>query len=255
MLEGQIFYHSTTRHMTAAFGTLFNDLHLVRTDSQGGQVEDIKVPLAYASKQHYIRKIKEASLADGASVAAVLPRISFELTGLTYDATRQTNPLGYISGVNDADPKVLQRMFAPVPYNFEFEVNIFVKNTEDGLQLIEQILPWFTPEFSLTIIEIPQLNYKVDVPVTLQGVTPSDNAEAGFDDNRLISWTLQFSCQGYVFKPINDARIIKQVLNNVYNYTSELEGLGELDVVVDPLTAAIDNFWTADITITEGVSD
>lgn len=246
------FYFNTSRNVVAAFGTLFNDIWLVRRDAQDTEIGRSKVPIAYGKKQHYIRKIHEQ--ASKPDVNLTLPRMSFAMGGPVYDPTRQVNPLNSFRGerngstIGGAD--IIMKHFSPIPYNFPFELNVYSKNIADGLQIMEQIVPWFTPEYSLTVKDtISTVVILNDIPVVLQGVSEDDNDESGFDDNRLITWTFQFEARGYFYKPTKDTAIIKKTLIDIKN--SDTNAITEnIDTFVDPIGADEDDLWTAKTTIT-----
>lgn len=253
MLQGQVFYFSTIRNITAAIGNLFNDVHLVRTDSAGNVVQDYVVPLAYAPKQHYIIELYQNQTNNNTApnVATKLPRMSFEFVNMTYDSQRQSNPYNYTKYKDNADTSRLLKMLNPVPYNFQYEIGIYAKNMDDSLQIIEQIVPWFTQDFNLSVIMIPSINYTEDLPVILDDVSKEDNFEEGLDRNRLITWRLGLTVQGYIYKPTASVKAIKRVLADIYPSNAKTStGYTEIMAEVTPNTAAIDDPWTVNTTVT-----
>ena len=137
MLNNQHFYHRTIRKIVVAFGTLFNDIQLIRhTKNMSQSKERFRVPLHYGSKEKYItRLLSDPNLIK--SVSVTVPRMSFELISLSYDSSRkQISTLRNFSSNNSSR---LNTQFAPVPYNFDFSLSIYVRNTEDGTQILEQI--------------------------------------------------------------------------------------------------------------------
>lgn len=197
---GTYFYHQTTRKMVVAFGTLFNNLEVRRTDNAGNPVEIIKVPLAYGPSQKFLTRISGDSNLDP-KVALTVPRMGFELTSLDYDPARKLNTIGKTSRTGTTG---LKTQYNPVPYNFEFSLFIFVKNAEDGTQILEQILPYFTPEFTVTMNLIPSMNVVRDIPIILNSVTSEDNYDGDFATRRSIIWTLSFQMKGYFYPDIRD---------------------------------------------------
>jgi hypothetical protein len=216
MLGNNHFYNRTIRKIVVAFGTLFNDLVLVRYNKAGTQeYERTRVPLSYGAKEKYITRLtSDPTLTK--SINVYVPRISFDLVGITYDSTRKFNTLNRNYAVNSTTNSV-SAQYSAIPYNFEFDVNIYVRNTEDGTQLLEQILPFFTPDFTVTVDLIPKLGRKYDIPVMLNSVTPQIDYEGDMSTTRLIIWNLTFTVKGYIFPPVSsDAKIIKSANTNIY---------------------------------------
>lgn len=207
------FYNGSARKIVASFGSLFNNIILVRYDSAGVPQKSIKIPITYASQKAFIAKIKEASLSDGISVSVSLPRISFVLESLTYDPSRQLNPLEYTNKSN-VDPSIKDKQWNPVPYIYNFNVSVYANTTEDGLQIIEQIVPWFTPEFNLPINMVDRV---IDVPIALNDVSFEDNFEEGFENNRMIQWNLSFEAKGLFYKPNSTPGIIQSVVVDLHD--------------------------------------
>lgn len=197
---GTYFYHQTTRKMVVAFGTLFNDIEVRRTDAGGNVIELIKVPLAYGPKQKFLTRIS-ADPNLNPQVALTVPRMGFELTSLNYDAQRKLNTIGKTSRTGTTG---LKTQYNPVPYNFEFSLFIYVKNAEDGTQILEQILPFFTPDFTVTMNLIPSMGVVKDIPIVLNSVTSEDSYEGDFATRRSIIWTLTFQMKGYFYPNIRD---------------------------------------------------
>lgn len=220
------FYNASARKIVAAFGTLFNNLILHQYDASGTAVKATKVPIVYASKQHFIAKIRDdasKSSSTGIDTSVTFPSISFALNSLTYDFSRQKNALGYRSKISESNPDVKEKTWNPTPYIYDFELTIYANKTEDGLQIIEQIIPWFTPELN---VPINMVDGVVDVPIELNDITFEDNWEEGFENNRMITWNLGFSAKGLFFKPINTPTHIESVIIDVHNengYTNPIE--------------------------------
>jgi len=208
------FYHGSARKIVAAFGTLFNNIILYQYDGSGVPQKAIKVPITYASKQHFIAKMREDALNKNITTNITLPTISFVLESLTYDPSRQINALEYKTKTNGTDPNLKDKRWNPVPYIYNFNLSVYASKTEDGLQIIEQILPWFTPELNVPINMIDEV---IDVPIALNDVTFEDNYEEGFDNNRIIQWNLSFEAKGLFYKPANTPTIIDSVLIDVHD--------------------------------------
>jgi hypothetical protein len=216
MLGNSHFYNRTIRKVVVAFGTLFNDLVLVRYNKAGTvEYERTRVPLSYGAKEKYITRLtQDPDLIK--SMATHLPRMSFDLTGLEYDVSRKQQSLVRNFGYNNATGSI-NTQFAPIPYNFNFTLSLYVRNQEDGTQLLEQILPFFTPDFTVTVDLIPSMDQKYDMPIMLNNVSPEIDYEGDMLSTRMIIWTLDFTVKGYIFPPVNTSgKIIKQANTNIY---------------------------------------
>ena len=197
MLGNAHFYNRTIRKIVTAFGTLFNDIKLQRYSKDGNtKYEIFKVPLSYGSKEKYLTRItSDPSM--NRSINIVVPRISFELTGMAYDPSRKlpSTTRNFALASNGA----FSAQYAPVPYDFNFSMSIYVRNTEDGTQIVEQILPFFTPDFSVTVDFIPEMAQKYDMPVILNSVNTTTDYEGDMMSTRLIIWDLEFTVKGYIW--------------------------------------------------------
>ena len=202
---GTYFYHQTSRKMVVAFGTLFNNIEVRRTDSADAVVEVIKIPLSYGPKDKMLVRISQDPNLNP-KVALTVPRMGFELTSMTYDGARKLNTMG--RNVKKGTTG-LKKQFNPVPYNWDFSLYVFVKNAEDGTQILEQILPFFTPEFTVTMTLVSGMTVKMDIPLVLNSVTSEDSYEGDFATRRSIIWTLSFLMKGYLYPSITDnAKVI-----------------------------------------------
>lgn len=216
MLGNNHFYNRTIRKVVVSFGTLFNDLVLVRYNKAGTvEYERTRVPLAYAAKEKFITRLNnDPNLIK--SIATSLPRMSFEMTGLEYDVSRKQQSLVKNFGYNNTTGGI-NTQYSPIPYNFNFTLSIYVRNQEDGTQLLEQILPFFTPDFTVTVDLIPSMDQKYDMPIILNSVSPEVDYEGDMLSTRMIIWTLDFTVKGYIFPPVNTSgKIIKQANTNIY---------------------------------------
>ena len=221
---GSTFYHQTIRKYVAAFGTLFNDINIERKNSSGTVVERVKVPLAYGPRQKWILALSDTT--DQRRVlAARLPRIGFSLTGVSYDSVRKLNTVIRNVAANTASTGSVLSQYNPVPYNFDFELFILVNNAEDGTQILEQILPYFTPEFTVTINTIPDMGIKADVPIVLNSASQSDEYEGELATRRTIIWTLSFLLKGFVYPDVKSGTLIKSI-----EVTFRIPGSGDSDV-------------------------
>ena len=341
MLNSTNFYFSTIRNLTAAFGSLFNNIIIARYNSDGSVEKKIKVPLAYASADKTITMLQQQDVQrreNAVDIKISLPRLSFEMTSITYDSSRKTQsttknvyvPPANITfnagtAVNITDDTIsipshnlrtgqsityskgatgstvigstgivnngtyfaikldnnkirlattrslaesgtalnitsvgsgtstlsqsYSRQFNPVPYNFEFTLNLFVKYVDDGLQIIEQILPYFTPFYTVTLNDIPSVDLKRDVQITLTSVNQSDEYEGAVEEDRIINWTLTFVANSWIYPPISDSKIIKTAITNFYQLDTT-QKLSTVTVEVNPITADRDDVYTINTTIT-----
>ena len=205
---GTYFYHQTSRKMVVGFGTLFNSLEVQRTNSSDEVTEVIKIPLSYGPKDKMLTRIS-ADPSLNPKVALTVPRMGFELTSMTYDGTRKLNTMN--RNVKKGTTG-LKKQFNGVPYNWEFSLYIFVKNAEDGTQILEQILPFFTPDFTFSMTLISSMSIKHDIPLILNSVTSEDTYEGDFATRRSIIWTLSFTMKGFLYPNIVDnAKVITDV--------------------------------------------
>ena len=215
---GITYYHQTIRKYVAVFGTLFNDINVVRRDASDVIKEQIKVPIAYSPRDRWILRLRRARGVSGTdeAVAMSLPRMGFDLTGITYDGTRKLNTLGQVYSANTvAGTSTLMKQYNPVPYNFDFSLYSMVSNAEDGAQIFEQIVPFFTPEFTVTVNLIPSMNIAPDVTMVMNGVTIEDNYEGDFQSTREIIWTLTFTMKGYIYPDVKTGSVVKTVIVNL----------------------------------------
>ena len=216
MLDNNHFYNRTIRKMVVTFGTLFNELSIVRYNKAGTQEhERLRVPLSFGAKEKYLTRLtSDPNLTK--SINAYVPRISFDMVGITYDSSRKLNTMNRNYAINSTTGAV-SGQYAPLPYNFEFDLNIYVRNHEDGTQILEQILPMFTPDFTVTVDLIPTIGRKYDVPIMLNSVTPQIDYEGDMSTTRLIIWNLTFTVKGYIFPAVSPAAgLIKQANTNIY---------------------------------------
>ena len=215
---GTTYYHQTIRKYVAVFGTLFNDINVVRRDASDVIKEQIKVPIAYSPRDRWILRLRRARGVSGTdeAVAMSLPRMGFDLTGITYDGTRKLNTMGQVYSANTAaGTSTLMKQYNPVPYNFDFSLYSMVSNAEDGAQIFEQIVPFFTPEFTVTVNLIPSMNIAPDVTMVLGGVQIEDNYQGDFQTTREIIWTLNFTMKGYVYPDVKTGSVVKTVIVNL----------------------------------------
>ncbi len=216
---GHTWYFSTIRKYVILFGTLFNDIHITRTNATGDTTHLLKVPLSYAPKEKMLTRFENDPNIDR-ETAVLLPRMSFEMASVTYDSSRKLNTLGKVV-VKDTNSNKLKYQYNPVPYNFDFTLYVYVKNAEDATKIIEQILPFFTPEWTSTVNLIPEMNVTMDIPVTLNNISIEDTYEGDFKNRRALIWTLNFTLKGYIYGPVKKNAIIKFANTTFYIPTVE----------------------------------
>ena len=217
MLSSTHYYHRITRKLVVAFGTIFNNIKLYKYNKAGTtEIERIQVPLAYATKEKfYARIVGDPNL--NKEVQIQLPRMSFEMTSISYDPLRKTSMYN-TQFAKDTNTKINAVKVAP--YNFEFVLIIFVRNTEDGAQIIEQILPYFSPDYTVTIDLISESSLKIDVPVVLESISYDVSNDIGEQETlRTLVWTLTFSAKAMLYGPITESSVIRSVQANTYNST------------------------------------
>lgn len=243
---GGHFYHERIRKAVATFGSLFNNLWVVRKSASGKTLNQQKVPLAYAPSDKYLQRIREnASLVDDMNVAIKLPRMSFEMVSLAYDPTRmlpKTGTLSFPASSNGNRKKV----YNTVPYNISFQLNIYARSQDDCLQIVEQILPYFSPQYSVTIKPIDELpSLTEDVPIVLNGVSFVDEYEGALEERRTIIYTLDFEMKCNFHSNISDGSIIRKAINNIHQIAGGLQGedlqSSRVSLLPDPTTSSKDS--------------
>ena len=210
---GTQFYNQAVRKTVISFGTLFNNIELKKV-VDGQVLETEKVPLAYGPKQKFLYRL-QGNAVDGKKVAITMPRIYFEMTGIDYDSSRKTPATQkYKSVIPDAgsadNAKAVTTQYVPVPYNVSFEVGILAKSQDDGLQILEQILPFFQPSFTMSLKFIPDMNETRDVAVVLNSVDFDDDWEDDFSTRRSITYSMQFTAKSYIYGPYTKADVIRK---------------------------------------------
>ena len=265
------YYHGAIRKYVIAFGNLFNDIIIQRLDLNGNRIKSILVPLAYGPKEKWlVRLVQDPNL--DADVAITLPRMGFEITSMNYSPTRKLSSTLKNIRLKSTDFNRVDTQFIPVPYDLDFQLSIFVKNADDGAQIIEQILPFFRPEFTTQVNLIPEMKIVVDTPIVLNGVTIEDTYEGDFDTRRALIYNLTFSVKSYLYGPVTNSGIIKRAITNFRDTTTSEEpiidritvtpsqfangsplfvpsGNTELSVAISQISANTDYGFTTDITI------
>ena len=250
---GDHFYHKKIRNTVIAFGTIFNNVNIKRLDSSGNPLQNIKVPLSYSPKEKFLARLdaQQDLTGDDSKVAITLPRMSFEITGYSYDATRKLNKNQKITKVTtNADTTKLNNQYMPVPYNVNFSLNVYTANSDDGLQIIEQILPFFQPDYTVTMIEDRTMDTKRDIPFILNSVDYEDSYTGSQTSMRRLIYTLSFTAKVYLYGPISTSAVIKTVSADLYSDTgSNAPRVERVTVQPNPTSADKDDTYTYTTTL------
>jgi hypothetical protein len=208
----EYFYHEILRNTIIGFGTLFNDISIKHVNNSDDVVSVVKVPIAYGPTQKFLARLEQVPDLNK-PVQISLPRMSFEFVGLTYDQTRKVTTTQTFTSSLVGDGKQIRKTYMPVPYNMQFELSIFTKLNDDMLQIVEQILPYFQPAYTLSIDLVKSIGEKRDIPIVLDGISMDDQYEGSFDTRRSLIYTLRFTAKTYLFGPVSDASkdVIKKV--------------------------------------------
>jgi hypothetical protein len=236
---GTYFYHKRIRKCVALFGSIFNNLYILRKAADGTGYSTVKVPLSYAPKSKYLERLLEnPDLDTDSKVAIKLPRMSFEILSLTYDATRQLSKVNKYSVATSNNIKT--KFYSPTPYIVSFQLNIYTKTQDDALQVVEQIIPFFNPQYTLTIKPVDEYQTIIeDVPIILQSVTFTDDYEGALEARRSIIYTLDFEMKINFYGPINTGEIIRQVDINLGQMNI---GMNDSDVLTERIRVVPDPF-------------
>ena len=220
------FYNETIRKTVVAFGSLFDEIFVVRKNKNGTTNKRVLVPISYASKEKFIRMLDEFPDTKGqdgaAAIASVLPRMGFSITSINYDGARKRNTVYKRFKYTSTDGEI-DSQFSEVPYNISFQLAIAARTMDDALQIVEQIVPYFTPEFCISV-NFTDFNTKVDIPITIQAVNPEIDYQGDTSTQRSVIFTIDFVAYSYVFSPTKQEKYIKTT--DITNFTSffDLDG-------------------------------
>lgn len=258
MLSNQRFYHQISRKATIAFGSLFTNIFIQRTDKDNNVIQSINVPLEYSAKQKFMAAVLYKQDSEDRQFQQVLPRMGFEIVAYDRNPTRKMtsniNPTKYTGGAASVNsisaPQLTASQLAsgapPVPYTLTFVLHIAAKNQDDMLQIFEQIVPYFNPTYSVPVIWIPELNIASDFPITLLSVKPSDSYDGLLTERREIIWELTFTANVDYYGALTSSEVIKSVIVNLFDTTSPLatdSPTTAYTLSVNPTTAsATDNY-------------
>ena len=253
---GSHFYHEKTRKAVAIFGRLFNNVYIIRKNASGAVISQIKLPLAYAPKSRYIDRIREnPELSTDEDVAIKLPRASFEISNFSYDTTRQLTKLSNFSKPGSTGSQ-RTKMYSPVPYNLGFTLNIYAKSHDDALQVVEQILPTFNPQYTVTIKPFADKSpdFVEDIPIIIQQVSFADDYDGSLQQRRTIIYTLEFEMKLQYYGSLDaESAIIREANADIFfdstNLTDSDKRVERLSVTPDPLNVNPDSDYGFNTTI------
>ena len=250
MFKDTTFYHQHIRKAIIAFGTIFNNINIERKNSSGAVAQTIRVPLAYATKQKFLTRINRVTdSTTRGEVAITLPRMGFEIQGIQYDPSRKTTIINKNKAVGTGDDTNTVRVaFNSTPYNMNLALYVFAKNQDDGLQAVEQIIPYFNPDFNVTINDLPELGLKRDIKITLDNVMYEDEYEGEFASRLSIVWTLNFTMRLNFYSNVANQGVIKKAIADIYNdptmSLSTLNDRARYQASVNPSTATPSDAYT-----------
>ena len=224
------FSHGIIRKHVIVFGSMFNDITIQRKNA-GTRVQTLAVPIAYGPKQKFLVRLDADPNLDR-EIAISLPRIGFELSGISYDSNRKLNS-AQKNTYDHTDKNFRKTQYTPVPYNIDFTMSIFVKNADDGTQILEQILPYFKPEWNMSVNLVPEMNIKMDIPTVLNSVDLEDTYDGDFQTRRAIIWNLNFTMKGYLYGPVSNQGVIKRISVDIYEDDADFTFLQSLGYIND----------------------
>ena len=241
MLNQPYFYNEGLRKLTTAFGTIFNNIQVKKMSSAGDStIQSIRVPLAYGPKEKFMVRLDQQASLDNQEFAAVLPRMSFEISGISYDATRKLTRVQKFKTVKTNSNSILNINYTPVPYNINYNLNIFTATAENGLQIVEQILPYFQPDYTVTLNIIPNMDIKRDVPIVLNTVNYEDSYTGDFTTRRAVIYTLAFTAKTYLYGPSTTQKVIRTSQSDIYSDVDITNKAREERVTVVPNPTSAD---------------
>jgi len=245
---GHTYYHSIIRKYIIMFGTMFNDIDVQRFNTAGTRIQTLRVPIAYGPKEKFLVRLAQDPNFDR-DVAIVLPRMSFEITSMNYNSTRKL-PSTIKNVYTYTDQDKLKYQYTPVPFDINIALSVFVKNADDGVQILEGILPFFTPEWTNSVNLIPELKLKMDVPVVFNDISTEDTYEGDFSTRRALIHTLNFTVKGYLFGPVRTQGVIKRAIatTNIETTAGDSTAISSILTATPGLTA--NGTPTSDSTIT-----
>ena len=230
------FYHSLIRKYVVLMGTTLNNIRITKQDSTGNVTQSIKVPVTYSPKDKMLARVLQDPKLDFQSATIPLPMISFEIVKILYDGDRKLPTINRTyNKIEDGTTKKQNYQYNPVAYNIQFKAYVYCKNVEDGTKIVEQILPYYTPDWTTTCELIPEMNVVQDIPIILTNVEgPDDKYEGEYAKRRTIIWTFDFLLKGYFYGPVKKSSVIKFVDLNFYTPNTQegyiINAVGETEI-------------------------
>lgn len=245
MLNNAVFYHGIIRKSIVAFGSLFSDIYIDRKQGDsisGTTIQRLQIPIAYAPKEKWLVRLEQDPNLEN-NTYTTLPRMSFEITGYNYDSSRKLGKMNKMVCYKDGSSS---DMYAPVPYNVDVSLYILTKTQEDALQIVEQILPTFTPEYTLSINAVPEMNIIQDIPIALNSISVSDEYDGDFQTRRFVTHTLTFTLKLNIYGNVNTS---KPIYTSTANISTDPNGhIREIYVAEgNPTTGIVTDDWTVDL--------
>ena len=248
---GTYFYNKNIRNVVILFGTVFNDIIVRRVTSAGATQEEFRVPIAYGPSEKFLVRLREATDISKGKVGLTLQRMSFEFTSIVYDPARKLQTTKRYKKIKSGDNTKLTTIYNPVPYNVDFTLSVMVKNSDDGTQILEQILPYFTPEYQVTMNEMSTMGIKRDIPIIFTGLSTEDSYEGDFLTRRALIHTLTFTVQAFLYGPTSDVGVIREVDVNKFDGLTSTTRASNTDIKPDPLSSDADDDYGYTTTLTE----
>ena len=228
---GTYTYNKILRRCVIGFGTLFNNIECRKENKDGSVYSRMKVPLAYGPRQKFLARLEQQADLNQ-KVAITVPRLSFEMTGISYDSARKLAPTTLTLKANTAN--AVKKQFTPVPYNVDFELNVISKTNDEALEILEQIVPIFQPSYQMTIKLVDEMSDFRDVPIILNSINYSDDYEGSFDEKKITLITMQFTVKAYIFGPVGTQAPIKKAKADVYTTMPSATATRQLEYQVTP---------------------
>jgi hypothetical protein len=252
-MMGNYFYNKHVRTAVAVFGSLFDDLHVLRTKASGEVLSQVKVPLSYAPKRDFIERLEQMTNGEEAErrVAVKLPRMSFEIVSMFYDAQRQLPKMNRFTLSSGDDNK--RTLYTGTPYTMAFQLNVYAKTQDDALQVVEQILPYFAPQHTLSVKPFSDHpEHREDTPIILTGVNFQDDFEGPIEQRRTIIYTLDFEMKMNFYGPEYEGSIIREVNTNLFTIDEESDSfIHNINITPDPIGVSPDSDYGFNIEIND----
>ena len=228
---GAYTYNKIIRKCVIGFGTLFNNIECRKEKTDGTIYSRLKVPLAYGPRQKFLARLEQQADLNQ-KVAITVPRLSFEMTGISYDSARKLAPI--TMNLQTGDKDTVRRQYTPVPYNIDFELNVISKTNDESLEILEQIVPIFQPSYQMTIKLVDEMKDYRDIPIILNSINYSDDYEGSFDDRKITLVTMSFTCKTYIFGPVGTQGPIKKAKADIYTTMPSATATRQVEYQVTP---------------------